>query len=98
MEVIMVRTVVYQRKTTEESGRNSYQPRGGLPMQQAAGSGAAAAATAPAPDKYADKLIKYVPAEVLAFYTPTAAALAGQKNLLLVAAIAALIATPGYLW
>jgi hypothetical protein len=53
------------------------------------------------PDDYKDKLIKYVPAEVLAFYAPLAAALAEKperKSLLITVAIAGLVATPGYLW
>jgi hypothetical protein len=50
------------------------------------------------PDGYKDKLIKYVPAEVLAFYTPLAAALTARTDLLITIAIAGLIATPIYLW
>ncbi len=49
-------------------------------------------------DGYVDKLIKYVPAEVVAFFAP-AAALAGGNHALLVAALAAgVVGTPGYLW
>ena len=99
----MIRTVVYPRAevaggaTVDSPG--SVSPRagpgtGGLPMPRAG------AATVPAvePDKYSDKLIKYVPAEVLAFYTPMAAAMSGEKNWLIATAIAGLVATVGYLW
>ena len=49
-------------------------------------------------DDYSDKLIKYVPAEVVAFFIPIGALLQDRRNLLIVAAIVGLVATPGYLW
>ena len=49
-------------------------------------------------DDYSDKLIKYVPAEVVAFFIPIGALLQDRLNLLIVAAIVGLVATPGYLW
>jgi hypothetical protein len=49
-------------------------------------------------DGYVDKLIKYVPAEVVAFFAPAAAIAAGSRGALLGIAAAGVIATPGYLW
>ncbi len=50
------------------------------------------------PDDYTGKLVKYVPAEVLAFFAPMAAAVEGRRDLLIAAMVAALLATPAYLW
>jgi hypothetical protein len=50
-------------------------------------------------DKFPDKLVKYVPAETLAFFTPISASLGpGRTSLLIIAIIAGIIGTPGYLW
>ncbi len=46
------------------------------------------------PDDYTGKLVKYVPAEVLAFFAPMAAAVEGRRDLLIAAMVAALLATP----
>jgi hypothetical protein len=56
------------------------------------------AAAAPKADGYLDKLVKYVPVEVVAFFTPLAALLGGRHGLLLAAAVIGLLATPLYLW
>lgn len=49
-------------------------------------------------DGYLDRLIKYVPAEVVAFYAPTAATAGTNRGLLLAVVAAGVVATPGYLW
>lgn len=50
-------------------------------------------------DKLPEKLIKYVPAETLAFFVPAAAAIGTGRNALLIAAVViGLIGTPCYLW
>lgn len=51
------------------------------------------------PDRIPEKIAKYVPAETLAFFVP-AAAMIGSDNdsLLVVALIAGLLGTPGYLY
>ena len=49
-------------------------------------------------DDYTGKLIKYVPAEVLAFFAPTAAVVEGRHSLLIAATVMAFLATPAYLW
>ena len=49
-------------------------------------------------DDYAGKLVKFVPAEVLAFFAPMAAAVQSRKGLLIAATIVAFLATPAYLW
>src|SRR4051812_26482152 len=50
-------------------------------------------------DKLPEKLIKYVPAETLAFFVPVAAAVGTGRNALLVTVLViGLIGTPCYLW
>src|SRR5882757_1789332 len=50
-------------------------------------------------DKFPDKLVKYVPAETLAFFVPISASLGlDRTRLLVVATIVGAIGTPGYLW
>jgi hypothetical protein len=50
-------------------------------------------------DRFPEKLIKYVPAETLAFFVPVAAAIGTGRNALLVAALVlGMIFTPLYLW
>jgi hypothetical protein len=53
---------------------------------------------AAARDDYTGKLVKYVPAEVLAFFAPMAAAVEGRNSLLIAAMIIGFLATPAYLW
>lgn len=67
-------------------------PAGGAP-------GAAAAAEAPPGDRLPDKLVKYVPAETLAFFVPISAAIGSGDEGWLIAVIAiAALGTLGYLW
>ena len=50
-------------------------------------------------DQLPEKLVKYVPAETLAFFVPAAAALGtGRRGLLIVVVVAGLAGTVGYLW
>ena|SRR5258708_6107408 len=49
-------------------------------------------------DDYAGKLVKFVPAEVLAFFAPMAAAVQGRNGLLIAATVIAFLSTPAYLW
>jgi hypothetical protein len=48
-------------------------------------------------DGYVDKLVKYVPAEVVAVFAPLAALIGSRHGLLITLAIACLFATPAYL-
>lgn len=60
---------------------------------------AAGAAPSPKPDEYAEKLLKYVPAEVIAFFIPaTATADANDHALLVVIFVVAAIGALGYLY
>jgi len=59
---------------------------------------AAPAAPPTQEDGYVDKLIKYVPAEVVAVFAPLSAVLASRRGLLIILALACLLATPGYLF
>lgn len=54
-------------------------------------------ASVPTPDSYAEKLVKYVPAEVLAFALPAAALNVGNDKWLKAIVLAGFIATPLYL-
>jgi len=50
-------------------------------------------------DRFPDKLVKYVPAETLAFFVPIAAAIGEERNALLCVVVAiGLVGTPIYLW
>ena len=50
-------------------------------------------------DKFPDKLLKYVPAETLAFFVPISASLGPDRTRLLVVAIlVGAVGTPAYLW
>src|SRR6266851_2631963 len=49
-------------------------------------------------DGYAEKLTKYIPAELIAFYAPVASLLESRVELLWFAAAIGVIATPGYLF
>jgi hypothetical protein len=71
-------------------------PRTVVSPRLAAGAGGGAAAGA---DGLPEKLVKYVPAETLAFFVPAAAAI-GTKNegWLIAVIVVALIGTPAYLW
>lgn len=49
------------------------------------------------PDGYAEKLMKFVPAEVVAFFAPMAALVQDRPLLMVAAAVVGLAATPAYL-
>jgi len=49
-------------------------------------------------DGYLEKLVKYVPAEVVAFFAPIASLVESQRPLLIASGVVGLIATPTYLW
>lgn len=50
-------------------------------------------------DGLPERLVKYVPAETLAFFVPTAAAIGAERDtLLVVVLVVALVGTIGYLW
>ena len=49
-------------------------------------------------DSYTDKLAKFIPGEIVAFFAPAAALVADRTPLLITAAIIGLLATPAYLW
>lgn len=51
-----------------------------------------------AKDSYPAKLVKYVPAEVLAFFVPIAAQVGDRKGLLWLCLVVGLGGTVGYLW
>lgn len=64
------------------------QPRGGLE--------AAEAGSDERPDGYLEKLLKYVPAEILAFFVPAAAAAKDDARLSWVVFVLSILATIGY--
>ena len=78
----MSRTVIY-RAAGDGGGQVAFATGGG---------------TADTSDGYVDKLIKYVPAEVVAFFAPTAAMAGTDHRVLFGALIAGTVATPIYLW
>ena len=96
----MNRTVVYPRTTAVPSsqGARTRVPAGrtrGLEAEEPP----TPSASPPTPvDGYVDKLIKYVPAEVVAIFAPLSAALASRHGLLMILAVICLVATPGYLF
>lgn len=49
-------------------------------------------------DPYVDRLTKFIPAEIIAFFAPLAALVAGRTSLLIAAGVIGLLATPAYLW
>lgn len=52
----------------------------------------------PPPDTYREKLVKLVPAEVVAFFAFAAAQWGDDKTLLIVILVLGTLATPAYLW
>ena len=57
------------------------------------------AAPQPDADGYKEKLVKYVPAEVIAFFTPITAFIgAGEDGLLIVALVAGVVGTVAYIY
>jgi len=67
------------------------------PPENPAQPAATSVAATPTADSYAEKLVKYVPAEVLAFALPAAALNAGNDNWLKAIIIAGFVAVPLYL-
>jgi hypothetical protein len=98
----MARTIVYKtrkkskalaRLSTEAADRNIRISTTGQPK----GDENNDVRTKQEPDKFPDKLAKYIPAEMLAFFLPFSAA--GQERGILIAAlVAGCIVTPGYLF
>jgi hypothetical protein len=85
----MARTIVYPRAVTDATSDLEFR---GPP------STASAASAETTYDDYKDKIAKYVPAEVLAFFAPRAATISDRPALVFAAAGVGLLATPGYLW
>lgn len=74
-------------------------PRTVVPPPRPGAAAPAAGGAATAEDGLPEKLVKYVPAETLAFFVPVCAAIGtAQEGWLIAAIIIALIGTPGYLW
>lgn len=74
-------------------------PRTVVPRQAAASAAATSAGGAAEGDGLPEKLIKYVPAEALAFFVPVAAAIGtGKESALIAAIIVAAVGSPLYLW
>ena len=97
----MPRTVVYARSAVPSASERTPVAagagrRGGLEAEESQPP-TQPVTTTPA-DGYIDKLVKYVPAEVVAVFAPLSAALAGRQGLLIVLSIICLLATPGYLF
>lgn len=78
----MARTVIYPARASSD-GR--------------AASSVAAGGGSP-PDKYAEKLAKFIPAETVAFFVPIASVAESRPGLLVTAGLIGLLATPAYLW
>jgi hypothetical protein len=71
-------------------------PRTVVPPVRFRGSGGAEPAGG---DRFPERLVKYVPAETLAFFVPTAAVLDDDhKAWLLAVLVAGILGTAGYLW
>ena len=52
----------------------------------------------PEPDSYSERLVKFVPAEVLAFYILVATQFGSRQGLLIASLVIGTAATPLYLW
>lgn len=104
----MTRTVVYARRQTALAPTRTPAyagvgagPQPALPPPPPSGAAAGGPPGGGPPsgeDGYLDKLVKYVPAEVVAVFAPTAAVLGNRHGLLIALAIVCLLATPGYLF
>lgn len=93
----MPRTIVYATHTPRPQAAADGQPTFGGPSTESATKPSGSKSVA-IPDGYAEKLTKYVPAEVVAFFTPIAAVVGERPALLIAATVVGLLATPGYLW
>lgn len=80
----MARTVTYRSITSSRTSRQRVYKGHDTPEPEA--------------DSYSERLVKFVPAEVLAFFVPAAANWADDDTALAVICIVGLIATPLYLW
>lgn len=91
----MPRTIVYQRRPAPVPAPAPAPPPA---VAADANGGAPAGPRSATTDPYSEKLVKYIPAEVIAVVIPLAA-LAGDRDTLLIAAlIVGFLATPFYLW
>jgi hypothetical protein len=87
----MPRVVIYPSAApTPEQG-------GAIHFGGPGGAGQAEVSAVAATDKYADKLVKFVPAEVVAFFAPIASLVRDRPALLVTAGLVGLAATPAYL-
>lgn len=87
----MPRTIVYPRDLDGERDPSG----GGGPTRAAATPKTRAEGGT---DGYLEKLVKYVPAEVVAFFAPIASLVENQRPLLIASGVVGLLATPAYLW
>ena len=90
----MARVVIY-RLPVRAADQAEAQPRFGGPAAPSVGAGMS---PTPPVDDYKDKLVKFVPAEVIAFFAPIASLVQDRPGLLITAASLGLVATPTYLW
>jgi hypothetical protein len=98
----VTRTVVYARPRVADASVRGRVPagagaRGSLEAEESEAPQRSTASPTPA-DGYVDKLIKYVPAEVVAVFAPLSAGLASRQGLLIFLSVVCLVATPGYLF
>lgn len=95
----MSRTILYSVRSAKPTpSTESPITFGGPTRSRTKGCGARRVEEAAVPDDYAGKLVKFVPAEVLAFFAPMAAAVESRNSLLIAATIIGFLATPAYLW
>jgi hypothetical protein len=97
----MPRTIIYKRDVEEhddavEAGAPAQPTLAGAKIPATAAAKKKAATDALA-DGYVEKLLKYVPAEVIAFFAPIASLVEKQTALLVASGIVGLVATPLYI-
>jgi hypothetical protein len=92
----MARTIIYRTRSSKPASASAgpFPPAAPTPSPSKTG----APADPSLSDDYTNKLVKYVPAEVLAFFAPTAAAVTNRHGLLIAATVIGFLATPVYLW
>lgn len=97
----MPRTIIYERDVKEHDGASKTdaptQPTLAGPTTPATAPGKKKTSTPAVTDGYFEKLLKYVPAEVIAFFAPIASLVEKDTTLLVASGIVGLVCTPAYL-
>jgi hypothetical protein len=90
----MPRTIIYEQHVKKDAAPP---PADGDSKSPAAAPGKKKTSTDALTDGYVEKLVKYVPAEVIAFFAPIASLVEKQTTLLVASGIIGLVATPLYI-